>query len=275
MKIKLLLSALWAVFTVFFCISCEDAGQDLDEVPPATLALPGFSYDGSQTVYASLYPGDGGIDSSAVTTLTAKFDGPDTADLTIEDIIIESDNEGDEGEDVQLLIASDEDGSGTLNTADLMLPIFRFSMFPGEYVEISNWFIDTANLYMAEAVETTSPDTLRMRISYGSLNAVNESAPLVLMLDPDGDCTDGIYEKRITITDKALFTEIEYSGVAMLSGDLYILLFHDENNNQTPDSGEAATEISPPTAITTLRNFTASSDDREVDLKVSKDTPLQ
>jgi hypothetical protein len=275
MKRILLLPVLWTVFIVLLCISCEDAGQDLDEIPPATLSLPGFSYDGNQTVFASLYPGEMNIDSFSVTTLTAKFDGPGTEDLSIEDIIIESDNEGDEGEDVQLLIASDEDGSGTLNAADLMLPIFRFSMFPGEYVEIPNWFIDTATLDMAEAVDTTNPDTLLMRISYGSLNAVNESAPLILMITPDPDLVNVDPDKLITITDKALFTEIEYSGVTMFTGDLYILLFHDENDNQTPDSGEAASEASDPTTITTSRNFTASSDDHEVELKVSKDTPLQ
>jgi hypothetical protein len=273
-KLGYLLLLLCSAVVLICMAGCDLAGDtedDSDTEVTSSLELTGFTYGGSNDVYFTLYGSEGPGSGTAPVHSQKLSDGISDEDIVFEDLNIE---EHDDGEEVQLYIASDEDGSGTLDTGDYIMPILRFNMYYGEYRRIPYLILEDLQSGI-QSGEHSDNISLRIHINYGQLGPVTESSPLVLRIrDGNTDLTnEADATKNIKITDKGFINEIEFQCYFNATQH-FILLFHDENGNGTAETGEAASENSLPTAISESRTFTGT-DDFDVDLTVSKDTPLQ
>ena len=256
------------------CDLAGDTEDDSDTEVTSTLELTGFTYTGFNDVYFTLYGSETPGSGSAPVHSQKLSGGISGEDIVFDDLNIEEHE--DQGEQVQLYIASDSNANGVLDDSiDYIMPILKFDLYYGEYRTIpglvledlqfgiqSGWYRD--NIY------------LRIHIDYGQLGPVNEFSPLVLRIrDSNADLSlESNATKNIWITDKGFINEIEFK-CDFNPTQHFILLFHDENGNGTAETGEAASENSLPTAISESRTFTGTDDYFDVYLTISKETPLQ
>lgn len=253
------------------CDLAGDTEDDSDTEVTSTLELTGFTYSGTNDVYFTLYGSEGPGNGTAPVHSQKISDGISGEDIVFDDLNIEEHE--DEGERVQLYIASDENGSGDPDAGDYIMPIFRFDLYYGEYRRIPFLDLDTATSYQAGPLDN---DRVRFYINYGQLGPVNESTRLILLIKNAGDfdfSVPGNEFKIIPLTDKGFITEIEF--FCSFPDDTYhFLLFHDNVNvNGVPDIGEASSTTDPINNV--QDSFTvAGGADYDIELTVSQDTAL-
>jgi hypothetical protein len=257
---------------VLLCTAgCDLFGpEDTDDTEvTSSLELKNFSYSGGNDVYFTLYGSEGPGSGTAPVHSQKVSGGISGEDIVFDDLNIEEHE--DEGEQVQLYIASD-DGNGTLDTGtDYIMPILRFDLYYGEYRQIPFLDFDTGGQLQAGL---KGDNNWRVHIQYGQLAAVNESAPLILRIDEaNGDFTDLVDRfKQIPIADKGFINQIELQCQFTAATDYFLLLFHDLNNDGLPDADEPASSNSSIAAIPFDHQF--NSDDHDSDITVSEETPL-
>ncbi len=280
---KRLIKKLWclsfilcSVVVLIFTIGCDLLGpeDDSDTEVTSTLELTGFTYSGTNDVYFTLYGSEGPGNGTAPVHSQKISDGIPGEDIVFDDLNIEEHE--DEGEQVQLYIASDEDGSGALDTGDYIMPILRFDMYYGEYRQIPDLDLDTGTEEQAGVFDENY--RIRFHINYGQLGPVNEQSPLILIIqnlgDPAFDTLANVF-KIIPLADKGFINEIEFNCV--FPDDTYhYLLFHDLDGLGYPDIGEASSTIDPINNVQDSFSVDLGTNQTEVDidLTVSLDTPL-
>lgn len=269
----------------------EDGDEEgSGEADTATIELTEFVYSGSGGVhkaYLALYGSDGSS-GSTVATHSKEIKQTGIQDITIKDIPIPDRDEYRQW--VLLHIASDEDDSGDLTTGDFILPVARFKMDYGETVQIDGLHLDANPGSMPVAAAPKTDLTFYVAIDYGELDTVDPSQPLVLRVDwVDGDFTadtgtldagiagpasDLVYQ--VPLAQAGLYEELIFYSVPDPPSDtsFFFLMYHDQNNNGAPDSGEPASE----TDLTVISNSTSvtsgETGDRYINISIDKNTVI-
>lgn len=267
--IPLILSIVLCSLIVFSCSEYREEGFT------GSLTLTNFTYTGTDTVFFTLFPNEWNnwLDfnnlGSGLVPFGAQSDESGTYDIQIADINLEKTNfSSEDGLTVWLVIASDNNITGQLDTGDDIMPVYSLTIANGEDVIIDGLEFDAASTLTAAPYQRY----IRFRLESTLPAEVSVDNPVILRVDNLANFdfkNNSPNFRKILIPDIRLVNDLVLYSVPDIDDNYYILFGHDSNGSGSLDINDYASESDRTIISKNFSIFAGNYEENEVSLSIN------